>query len=165
MSSTMLGGIVSPMMADADRTATTSPRGYFRSAAGLEFERGPRRHKNKVCTMCTPWASDRAVHRLDWLGLAIFTGVVSVCKSWSPVRVPPRAPCFRRSAAGWPAECVQSVNTCCLGAALRGLVATSRLYSLSWCLACMPSSGPFLLGPEGLVGSYTYSSWLRLPRT
>ena len=29
-SSTMLGGIVSPMMADAESTATTSPRSYFR---------------------------------------------------------------------------------------------------------------------------------------
>jgi len=29
----MLGGMVSPMMADADSTATTSPRGYFRSSS------------------------------------------------------------------------------------------------------------------------------------
>ena len=33
ISSTMLGGMVSPMMADADRTATTSPRGYLRSSS------------------------------------------------------------------------------------------------------------------------------------
>ncbi|MCY1236223.1 hypothetical protein D9M72_488690 [compost metagenome] len=33
ISSTMLGGMVSPMMAEADRTATTSPRGYLRSSS------------------------------------------------------------------------------------------------------------------------------------
>ena len=49
--------------------------------------------------MCTPWASDRVVLATDWAGLAMFPGEFSVCKGWNPVRVPPRAQCFRSSAA------------------------------------------------------------------
>jgi hypothetical protein len=47
--------------------------------------------KRGVCTMCTPQASDWAVHRSDWVGLRMFSGVPSVCKVWNAVRVPPRA--------------------------------------------------------------------------
>ena len=35
----------------------------------------------------------------DWAGFRVFWRESSVCKGWNPVRVPPRAKCFRRSGA------------------------------------------------------------------
>jgi hypothetical protein len=59
--------------------------------------------KEGVCTMCTPWASDRAVLLPGWAGLRMFSGEWRKFKAWNPVRVPPRAQCFRSSVALW--EC------------------------------------------------------------
>ena len=61
--------------------------------------------------MCTPWASDRFVLVPDWAVLGMFPGESSVCKGWNPVRVPPRAQCFRRSAGFWLIFRVDSVHT------------------------------------------------------
>jgi hypothetical protein len=44
-----------------------------------------------VCTMCTPWASDRVLPVADRAGLGMFSREWRVFKGWSPVRVPPRA--------------------------------------------------------------------------
>ena len=55
--------------------------------------------KMRVCTMCTPWASDRVVLVSDRAGLRRFSGEWRKFKCWNPVRVPPRAQCFRRSGA------------------------------------------------------------------
>lgn len=52
--------------------------------------------------MCTPWAPDRVVGRPDWAGLRLFSGEWRIFKGWSPVRVPPRARCFRSSGACGP---------------------------------------------------------------
>ena len=67
--------------------------------------------KMRVCTMCTPWASDRVVHRSDWAGLRRFSGEWRKFKGWNPVRVPPRAQCFRRSEAFLVFLRVDSVHT------------------------------------------------------
>ena len=61
--------------------------------------------------MCTPWASDRVVLVPDWAGLRMFGRESSVCKGWNPVRVPPRAQCFRRSGAFCVFFRVDSVHT------------------------------------------------------
>jgi hypothetical protein len=66
--------------------------------------------KKIVCTTYTLLGSDRAVHRPDWPGLLMFSGVPFVCRGWNLVRVPPRAQCFRRSDAYWSSECVQSLT-------------------------------------------------------
>ena len=42
-----------------------------------------------MCTMCTPWASERAVLVPDSAGLAIFSGEWRIFKGWNAVRVPP----------------------------------------------------------------------------
>lgn len=48
--------------------------------------------KKEVWTLLsTLWASDWVVHRPDWPGLLMFSGVRSVCKGQNAVRVPPRA--------------------------------------------------------------------------
>ena len=56
-----------------------------------------RKAVKRVCTMCTPWASDRVVLVPDWPGLRRISGEWREVKDWNPVRVPPRAQCFRRS--------------------------------------------------------------------
>ena len=61
--------------------------------------------------MCTPWASDRVVLVSDWAGLRRFAGEWRIFKGWNPVRVPPRAQCFRRSGAFWCFFRVDSVHT------------------------------------------------------
>ena len=55
-----------------------------RTARSNRWEKG-------VCTMCTPWASDWAVHGADRAGFRMFPRVPSVFKGWNAVRVPPRA--------------------------------------------------------------------------
>jgi len=47
--------------------------------------------KKGVWTLSTHSASDWAVHRPDRAGFRMFPGESSVCKGWSPVRVPPWA--------------------------------------------------------------------------
>ena len=47
--------------------------------------------RKRVCTMCTPWASDRVVLVPDWAGLRRYSGEWRKFKGWNPVRVPPRA--------------------------------------------------------------------------
>ena len=47
--------------------------------------------RKAVLTMSTALASDWAVHRSDWLGFGMFSGVPTVYKGWNLVRVPPRA--------------------------------------------------------------------------
>ena len=49
-----------------------------------------------VWTVSTLWVSDWAVPMPDCAGFRMFGRESSVCKGWSPVRVPPRAQCFRR---------------------------------------------------------------------
>ena len=49
--------------------------------------------------MCTCWASDRAVLVPDWAGLRRYSGERRKFKGGNPVRVPPRAQCFRSSGA------------------------------------------------------------------
>ncbi len=67
--------------------------------------------KKRVCTMCTPWASDRVVRVPDGAGLRRFAGEWRKFKGWNPVRVPPRAQCDLRSAALWGAKCGQKYAT------------------------------------------------------
>jgi hypothetical protein len=55
--------------------------------------------KMRVCTMCTPWASDRVALLPDWAGVPRISGEWPKFKGWNPVRVPPRAQCFLRSGA------------------------------------------------------------------
>jgi hypothetical protein len=64
-----------------------------------------------VCTMCTPWASDRVVLVPDWAGLRMFVGEWRKFKARNTVRVPPRAQCFRRSEAYW---CIFVCTLCTL---------------------------------------------------
>lgn len=45
----------------------------------------------RVWTMSTVSASDWAVHRPDWPGVGMFSGVPCVCRAWKTVRVPPWA--------------------------------------------------------------------------
>ena len=80
----------------ARRTQLPRPGGRLGSLAG-----GAEVGKKRVCTMCTRWASDWAVPVPDWAGFGMFGRESSVCKGWNPVRVPPRAQCFRRSEAFW----------------------------------------------------------------
>lgn len=68
--------------------------------------------KREVCTMCTPWASDRVVPGPVRAGLGMFSGEWRICKVRSPVRVPSRARVFPQ--AGGPlgaSSLVDSVNT------------------------------------------------------
>ena len=60
---------------------------------------GSKCSQKRVCTMCTPWASDSVVPASDWAGLAMSSGEGRFFKAWRPVRVPPRAQCFLRSGA------------------------------------------------------------------
>ena len=62
--------------------------------------------------MCTPWASDRVVLVADWAGFGRFFGEWRICRARSPVRVPPRAQCFRRSEAFKPLTLL-TVSTPC----------------------------------------------------
>jgi hypothetical protein len=55
--------------------------------------------KQKVLTMSTLLAADWVAKPADCLGFRMFLRVPSHCKGWNAVRVPPRAQCFRRSAA------------------------------------------------------------------
>ena len=50
--------------------------------------------KEGVCTMCTPWASDRVVLLPDWAELRRISGQRQKLRCWNPVRVPPRALVF-----------------------------------------------------------------------
>jgi hypothetical protein len=61
--------------------------------------------KKRVCTMCTLWASDWGVLGADRAGFGRFSGEWRIFKGGSPVRVPPRAQCFRRSGAYWVPDC------------------------------------------------------------
>lgn len=45
----------------------------------------------RVCTMCTPWTSERVVPVPVWAGLRRFAGEWRIFNCWNPVRVPPRA--------------------------------------------------------------------------
>jgi hypothetical protein len=75
---------------DIARTAQL-PRPDGRSAASLG---GTNLAKVRVCTMCTPWASDRVELVPDWAGSAMLAGEWRIFKGWNPVRVPPRARVF-----------------------------------------------------------------------
>ena len=50
-------------------------------------------------TVSTLWVSDWVVPGPDWAGFLMFRRESSVCRDWNPVRVPPRAQCFRSSVA------------------------------------------------------------------
>ena len=63
-------------------------------------------------TMSTLLASDWAVHRPDWLGLPLFSGLPSVCKGWNPVRVPPRARVFPVQGLFGAFSCGQFPHSC-----------------------------------------------------
>ena len=54
--------------------------------------------RSGVWTLSTLWVSDWVGLVPDWAGFRMFQRESSVCKGWNPVRVPPRAQCFRRSA-------------------------------------------------------------------
>ena len=115
--------------------------------------------KMRVCTMCTPWASERVVLVTDWAGLRRFSGEWRKFKPWNPVRVPPRAQCFRRSGAFWAFFRVDSVHTLasdlmfrvcgvperpiwlCGGAALYGIPGTALRGPLSVFILVRPSVG------------------------
>lgn len=62
------------------RVAAFPERGSAAGALGYleSFRKG-------VLTVSTRLASDRVVHRPDWLGLIMFSGVPSVCKGWNAV--------------------------------------------------------------------------------
>ena len=73
----------------ARKTQLPRPDGRLSSLVG-----GAEVGKERVCTMCTPWASDRVVLVPDWAGLRRFSGEWRKFKGWNPVRVPPRARVF-----------------------------------------------------------------------
>ena len=73
----------------ARKTQLPRPDGRLSSLVG-----GAEVGKKRVCTMCTPWASDRVVLVPDWAGLRRFSGEWRIFKGWNPVRVPPRARVF-----------------------------------------------------------------------
>ncbi len=50
-----------------------------------------------VWTVSTLWVTDWAVPVPDWTGFLMFGRESSVCRGLNPVRVPPRAQCFRMS--------------------------------------------------------------------
>ncbi len=56
----------------------------------------------RVLTMSTPLPSDWAVKGPDWPGFRMFPGAPNVRKGGNLVRVPPRAPYYRRSGASPP---------------------------------------------------------------
>ena len=62
--------------------------------------------------MSTLFVSDRILHPSDCSGFRMFSPVPSVFKGWNVVRVPPRAQCFRRSAAGSRVVRVQNPPKC-----------------------------------------------------
>ncbi|MCB5283600.1 hypothetical protein BJQ89_03369 [Arthrobacter sp. ES1] len=64
-----------------------------------------------VWTVSTLWVRDRAVPGSDRAGLAMFSGEWRIFRGWNPVRVPPRAQCFRRSGAF---ECFLVCTLCTL---------------------------------------------------
>jgi len=64
-----------------------------------------------VWTVSTLWVADWAVPVPDWPGFRMFRRDSSVGKGRNPVRVPPRAQCFRRSVAFWCFFRVDSVHT------------------------------------------------------
>ena len=81
-------------------------------SVGTRFSFGARSGANLgVWTMSTLRASDRVVHRPDWLGFRMFPEDPSVCRGWNAIRVPPRAQCFRRSEALFAFLRVDSVHT------------------------------------------------------
>jgi hypothetical protein len=47
------------------------------------------RAKKRLCTMCTPWASNWVVLVADWAGSQRFSGERWKFEGWNPVRVPP----------------------------------------------------------------------------
>jgi hypothetical protein len=62
------------------------PGGRLSSVVGA-----PKWARKRVCTLCTPWASDWVVPGSDRAGFRMFSGLPSVFKAWNTVRVPPRA--------------------------------------------------------------------------
>ena len=67
--------------------------------------------KKRVRTMCTPRATDRVVLASGGAGLGRLAGEWRKFEGWNPVRVPPRAQRYRRSAALWGAKCGQKYAT------------------------------------------------------
>jgi hypothetical protein len=68
--------------------------------------RAPKWAIKRVCTMCTPWASDPVVCGPDCGGLR---GEWRKFKGWNPVRVPPRARVFPVQGLR-ASECAQPVH-------------------------------------------------------
>jgi hypothetical protein len=97
--------------------------------------------KKKVCTMCTRWVSDQAVPASDWSGFRMFGRESSVCKGWSPVRVPPRAQCFRRSEAFCVFFRVDSVHTLASDLMFRVCGVPETAYSVVWGSGCLRGTG------------------------
>jgi hypothetical protein len=60
--------------------------------------------QKRVCTMCTPGASDSVVRASDWAGLAMFSGEGRILWGRSSVRVPPRAHAFPKARGGFRAS-------------------------------------------------------------
>ena len=46
------------------------------------------RQKRRVCTMCTPVASDQVVHRPDRAGLVMLSGEWLFCEAWNVLATP-----------------------------------------------------------------------------
>ena len=88
--------------------------------------------KKGVCTMCTPWASDRVVLVPDWAGLRRLAGEWREFKGWNPVRVPPRAQCFRRSGSFLVFFPVDSVHTLASDLMFRVCGVPKTAYSVVW---------------------------------
>ena len=83
-----LGDTPCRMKARFRRNFAASQRLVHFSGGGIKVA------KKRVCTMCTPWASDSVVEAPGWAGLGMFSGEWRFFKGWCPVRVPPRARAF-----------------------------------------------------------------------
>ena len=102
-------------------------RGHFTQSVQLPWPERSRQTpgpgnkvgKKGVCTMCTPWASDRVVLVPDCAGLRRLSGEWRKFGGWNPVRVPPRAQCFPRSGPFWCFFRVHIVHTLASGLMFR----------------------------------------------
>ena len=89
------------------KTQLPRPDGRLRGPIGA-----PKWARKRVCTMCTPWVSDRVVLVPDWAGLRMFAGEWRKFRGWNPVRVPPRVRVFPVQGLFGVSSCGQCPHSC-----------------------------------------------------
>ncbi len=100
----------------------------------------------RVLTVSTLFPSDWVVHRPDWLGLLMFSGVPCVSGAWNAVRVPPWA----RVSAGQGAFGPLAVHKSSFMGPFGGPFGRGRLWALALPFLGMGEGSVFLLVHGGL---------------